>query len=135
MPLEDDFSDILKKARTGRGLSVRDVARTTGLSDGDIATLERGGVPHDPADVRVLAKALDLRSAPLEQIVIDKWEPVAQRVPAWIERVHGSVSGYGVQGYILHDEEEALLIDTAYNAPAMIAWLESHRVRLTGVCL
>ena len=83
----------------------------------------------------MLAKALGLRSAPLEQIAIDKWEPVAQQVPVWIETVHGSVSGYGVQGYILHDEGEALLIDTAYNAPAMIAWLESHRVRLTGICL
>ena len=135
MPLEDDFSDILKKARTGQGLSVRDVARATGLSDGEVATLERGGQPHERADVRVLAQALGLRSAPLEEIVIDKWEPVAQQMPGWIETVHGSVNGYGVQGYILHDEEEALLIDTAYNAPAMIAWLESHRVRLTGVCL
>ncbi|HXT67301.1 MAG TPA: MBL fold metallo-hydrolase [Nitrospiraceae bacterium] len=135
MPLEDDFSDILKKARAGQGLSVRDVAHTTGLSYGNITTLERGGQPHDRGDVRLLAKALGLRSAPLERIVIDQWEPVAQRVPAWIETVHGSVSGYGVQGYILHDEGEALLIDTAYNAPAMIAWLDSHRVRLTGICL
>ena len=135
MPLEDDFSDIIKKARTGQGLSVRDVARTTGLSEGDITTLERGGQPHDRADVQVLAKVLDLRSEPLEQIVIDKWEPVAQQVPVGVETIHGSVSGYGVQGYILHDEGEALLIDTAYNAPAMIAWLESHRVRLIGICL
>ena len=135
MPLEDDFSDILKKARTGQGLSVHDVARTAGLSDRDVTTLERGDQPRDRADVRVLAKALDLRSAPLEQIVIDKWEPLAQRMPAWIKTVHGSVSGYGVQGYILHDEGEALLIDTAYNPQAMIDWLESHRVRLTGICL
>jgi hydroxyacylglutathione hydrolase len=101
----------------------------------DITTLERGGQPHNRADVRLLANALGLRSAPLEQVVIDKWEPVAQQVPVWVETVHGSINGYGVQGYILHDEGEALLIDTAYNAPAMIAWLESHRVRLTGICL
>ncbi len=135
MPLEDDFADIIKKARAGQGLSVRDVARTTGLSEMDITTLERGGQPHDRADVQVLAKVLDLRSEPLEQIVIDKWEPVVQQVPVGVETIHGSVSGYGVQGYILHDEGEALLIDTAYNAPAMIAWLESHRVRLIGICL
>jgi len=135
MPLEDDLSDILKKARTGQGLSVSDIARATGLSDEDVTTLERGGQPHDRADVQMLAKALGLRPAPLEQVAIDKWEPVQQLVPAWIETVHGSINGYGVQGYILHDEGEALLIDTAYNAPAMIAWLESHRVRLTGICL
>jgi len=135
MQLEDDFSDILKKARAGQGLSVNDIARATGLSGEDVTTLERGGQPHGRADVQVLAKALGLRSAPLEQVAIDKWEPVPQHMPAWIETVHGSINGYGVQGYILHDEGEALLIDTAYNAPAMIAWLESHRVRLTGICL
>jgi glyoxylase-like metal-dependent hydrolase (beta-lactamase superfamily II) len=135
MPLEDDFSDILKKARTGQGLSVSDIAHTTGLSEGDIATLERGSQPQGRAEVRILAKALGLRSAPLEQVAIDKWEPVAQQTPTWVETIHGSINGYGVQGYILHDEEEALLIDTGYNAPAMIAWLESHRIRLTGICL
>jgi hydroxyacylglutathione hydrolase len=135
MPLEDDLSDILRKARTGQGLSVSDIARATGLSDEDVTTLERGGQPHDRGDVQMLAKALGLRSAPLEQVAIDKWEPAPQHMPAWIETVHGSINGYGVQGYILHDEGEALLIDTAYNAPAMIAWLESHRVRLTGICL
>jgi len=36
MPLEDDFCDIVKKARTGQGLSVADVARMTGLPAGDL---------------------------------------------------------------------------------------------------
>ena len=36
MPLEDEFSDIIKKARTGQGLSVGDMTRMTGLSSGDI---------------------------------------------------------------------------------------------------
>src|SRR5262245_13349849 len=135
MQLEDDLSDILKKARTGQGLSVKDIALATGRSEEDITMLERGGQPRGRTDVQMLAKALGLRSAPLEQIAIDKWEPAPQHMPVWVETVHGSINGYGVQGYSLHDEGEALLIDTAYYAPAMIAWLESHRVRLTGICL
>ncbi len=31
MPLEDDFCDIIKKARMGQAWSVEDVARMTGL--------------------------------------------------------------------------------------------------------
>ena len=31
MPLEDDFCDIVKKARLGRDLSVQSVAKTAGL--------------------------------------------------------------------------------------------------------
>jgi glyoxylase-like metal-dependent hydrolase (beta-lactamase superfamily II) len=135
MPLEDDFCDILKKARTGQGLSVGDVAKMTGLPGGDITALERGDQPRDRAEVRALAKALGLRDEPLVQIAIEKWEPVAQRMPPWVEMVHGSINGYGVHGYILHDEGEALLVDTAYNAPAMIDLLRRRGMRLIGICL
>lgn len=135
MPLEDDFCDILKKARTGQGLSVGDVARMTGLPGGDITALERGDQLRDRAEVRALAKALGLRAEPLEQIAIDKWEPVAQRTPPWVEMVQGSISGYGVQGYIVHDEGEALLVDTAYNAHAMLDVLRRRSLRLLGICL
>lgn len=135
MPLEDDFSDILKKARTGQGLSVGDVARMTGLPGGDISALERGDQARDRAEVRALAKALGLRAEPLEQIAIDKWEPAAQLPPAWVETIQGSINGYGVQGYIIHDEGEALVIDTAYNASAMLEVLGKRRFHLVGICL
>jgi len=135
MPLEDAFCDILKKARTGRGLSVGDVARMTGLPGGDITALERGDQLRDRAEVRALAQALGLRAGPLEQIAVDKWEPVAQHMPPWVDMVQGSINGYGVHGYVLHDEGEALLVDTAYNAPAMLDRLRRLGVRLVGICL
>jgi len=135
MPLEDDCCDILKKARAGLGLSVGEVSQRAGLPDGVIAALERGDQARDRADHLALAKALGLRGEPLAQIAIDKWEPLAQRQPDWIETVQGSVGGYGVQGYIVHDEDEALLIDTAYNAPAMIERLHKRGLRLVGICL
>ena len=135
MPLEDDFCDILKKSRMGQGLSVGDVARMTGLLGGDITVLERGDQPKDRAEVRALAKALGLRVEPLEQIAINKWEPVAQCMPPWVEMVQGSVSGYGVQGYIVDDEGDALLVDTAYNAPLMLEQLRRRGLRLLGICL
>jgi hydroxyacylglutathione hydrolase len=135
MLLEDDFSDILKKARIGRGLSVGDVARITGLPGGDITALERGDPPRDRAEVRALAKALGLRAVALEQIAMDQWRPVSQQPPAWIETIHGSINGYGVQGYIVHDGHEAILIDTAYNAPAMLETVCKRGLTLVGICL
>jgi glyoxylase-like metal-dependent hydrolase (beta-lactamase superfamily II) len=135
MPLEDDFCDIIKKARMGHAWSVADVTRTTGLAGGEITALERGArLPHRN-EVRALAKALGLRPGPLEQIVIEKWEPAIAPPVSWIETVRGSINGYGVQGYVVHDGEEALLIDTAYNAPAMIEFLSTRRLRLLGICL
>lgn len=135
MPLEDDFCDIVKKSRTGQGLSVGDVARMTGLPGGDITALERGDRPRDRAEVRALAEALGLRAEPLVQIAIEKWGPVAQHMPPWVEMIQGTISGYGVQGYIVFDEGEALLIDTAYNAHAMLDALRRRGLRLTGICL
>jgi len=135
MPLEDDFCDIIKKARIGQARSVADVARMTGLPGGDITALERGVRPPDRIEVRALAKALGLRPGPLEQIAIEKWEPVAQPPMTCVETIQGSINGYGVQGYVVHDGGEAVLIDTAYNAPAMIEFLSTHRLRLMGICL
>ena len=135
MPLEDDCCDILKKARTGLGLSAGEVSQRAGLPDRVVAALEWGDQARDRAELLALARVLGLRGEPLAQIAIDKWEPLAQRQPAWIETVHGSIGGYGVQGYIVHDEGEALLIDTAYNAAAMIEALDKRKLRLVGICL
>ena len=52
MPLEDDFCDMIKKARIGQAWSVEDVARSTGLPGADIAAFERGDQPRDRAEVR-----------------------------------------------------------------------------------
>lgn len=135
MPLEDEFCDIIKKARVGQGRSVADVSQMAGLPGSTITALERGVCPPDRHEIQALAKALGLRSGPLEQVAIEKWEPVAQHPTAWVETIQGSINGYGVQGYVIHDGGEAVLIDTAYNAPAMIEFLSRHRLRLVGICL
>jgi glyoxylase-like metal-dependent hydrolase (beta-lactamase superfamily II) len=135
MPLEDDFCDIIKKARIGQGLSVGDVAQMAGVPSGNITALEKGACPPDRSEVQALAMALGLRSGQLEQIAIEKWEPVAPQQLAWVETIQGLIGGYGVQGYVIHDGDEALLIDTAYNAPAMIECLSTHHLKLVGICL
>src|SRR5215831_18283182 len=135
MPLEDDLCDIIKKARTGKNVSVTDLARMTGLPGAEITALERGAQPRDRAEVRALADSLELRLGPLEHIVLDKWNPHPTPPLAGIETVHGDIHGYAVKGYVVHDAGEALLVDTAYNAPAMIEFLDSRRLRLVGICL
>ena len=56
--LEDDLSDILKKARTGQQRSVADVARASGLSEGELTELERGRTPRHREQVPAVAQAL-----------------------------------------------------------------------------
>ena len=135
MPLEDDFSDIIKKARTGLKLSVGDVARLTGLPGADITALERGDQLRDRAELRAIASALGLRLEALEAIVLEKWLPQPLPLMSGIETVQGEISGYAVKGYVVHDSGEAVLVDTAYNAEMMLEILEARRLRLIAICL
>ncbi|HXF92738.1 MAG TPA: MBL fold metallo-hydrolase [Nitrospiraceae bacterium] len=136
MPLEDDFCDIIKKARTGQGLTVGDLARMTGLPGHDIAALERGDPPRDREEVQALAKALGLRPEPLEAIALKGWRPApAPASITCVETIHGEISGYAVKGYVLHDSGEALLIDTGYNAGAVLDFLSRRGLRLVAICL
>lgn len=136
MPLEDDLCDIIKKARVGQKLSVGDVARVTGLPGADISALERGDKPRDRAEIRAIAKALGLRTVPLEQIAFDGWapQPVSQSMTG-VETVLGDIGGYQVKGYVLYDSGEAVFIDTGYNPGAMTEVLRMKNLLLKAVCL
>jgi hydroxyacylglutathione hydrolase len=135
MGLEDDFCDIVKKARMGQGLSVTDVATMTGLPVGDITVLERAGRQPTRAEVEALASALKLRAEPLVHIALDGWGPAQPASMDALETVLGDIGGYAVKGYVIHDAGEALFVDTAYNAEAMLNVLDRKQLKLTGVCL
>jgi glyoxylase-like metal-dependent hydrolase (beta-lactamase superfamily II) len=135
MALEDEFCDIVKKARMGQGLSVTDLAGATGLAAGDITVLERAGRQPTRQEVEALASALKLRAEPLAQIALEGWKPAQPASLDGVETIMGDIGGYAVKGYVLHDEGTALFIDTAYNAEAMLEVLERKQLRLAGVCL
>lgn len=135
MPLEDEFSDIIKKARTGQGLTVGEVAASAGLSSAALSALERGEPPCRREDVHAIAKALGLRGTPLEQIALQGWVPAAPSAARGLETVLGSIGGYEVKGYVLYDSGEAVLVDTGYNPTAMIEVLDRNQLRLRAICL
>jgi hydroxyacylglutathione hydrolase len=71
--LEDELGDVVKKARTGKGLSVADLAARSGLSEGDLAGVEVYTFHPDEAAVRRLAAALALRPDALWALAEDSW--------------------------------------------------------------
>lgn len=135
MPLEDELSDIIKKARIGQQRSVADVAHAAGIPEADLAGLERGQASQSRAQVQAVARALGLRADPLVQVA-EGWTP--QALPSTlphIETVLGSIGGYEVKGYIVHDRGEAVIVDTAYNAGAMLERVAARNLRLRAICL
>jgi glyoxylase-like metal-dependent hydrolase (beta-lactamase superfamily II) len=139
--LEDDFFDIIKKARMGQGQSLAEVARRAHQRESELQSLERGERPPTVSEVQALGEALGLRARALIEIAIKGWRP--QLPPAWAEpdgpvmTVMGEIGGYSVKGYILCDPvvKEAVLIDTAYHATEMLARIQQRGLRLTGICL
>ncbi len=118
--LEDTLGDIVEKARTGQKLSLREVAGQAGLSTANLEQIEHGGLIPPDAAVHRLAEALGLNGDRLVEIARDRWRPAPppSALGNFVTVIEGSIGGYGVHAYLLHDREtgEAALVDTA-NAP------------------
>jgi len=137
--LEDEFCDIIKKARTGLGLDPNQVARDTGLSTPTLRELEAGRRAPTTEEAHALAAALRLDGAKLAAIACDGWHPrhpIANTAQDVIT-IHGDIGGYAVKGYLYHDPatRQAVLIDTGYHPEAVLSMIEQHRLTLTAICL
>lgn len=137
MKLEDDFCDIVKKARMGQGRSVEAIAQASGMRAEDLSTLERGNRIPTAAEANAIAGTLGLRADALSAIAAGQWAPSSppSHVTTYVETVLGDIGGYEVKGYVVHDSGEAIVIDTAYNPTAMMQTLTQRHLRLTAICL
>jgi hydroxyacylglutathione hydrolase len=77
--LEDELGDIVRKARSGRGLEVADLAQRAGLAERELKALEVYTFRPNEAQVRALAQALGLRADQLWEIARESWS--APEVP------------------------------------------------------
>lgn len=137
--LEDNFSDIIQKARTGLGRSVEAVAKAAGLSPSAVRVLESGERPPDENEAMAIAKALELDGAKLYPIATGAWQPKAppERTAPSVICLNGSYRGYEVHGYLCFDPDsrEAVLIDTAYEPEKPLAALKEHNLTLRMILL
>ncbi len=71
--LEDELGDVVKKARSGLGLSMADLAAQSGVTERDIQGVEVYTAHPGAAEVRRLAQALGLRPDQLWELAEDSW--------------------------------------------------------------
>lgn len=141
MPLEDEFCDIVKKARLGHGWTIDDVSKQAGIPSQTLVLLERGSRSPSAPEVEALGETLHLKRKALAEIALENWCPAAQtgRIDAdgSVITVMGDIGGYAVKGYLLVDREsrEAFMVDTAYNAHEMLELLTAQRLTLKGIGL
>jgi len=110
--LEDEFSDVLKKAQRGAGIATPDLAKMTGLQASLISAWASGdGAPDDP-QARALAKALKLDPGKLADAAAVRWHPEHIELP---DVRHHPQDPHPSNGYVffLEGNMRAALVDPA----------------------
>ena len=137
--LEDEFGDIIGKARRGLGLSVAAVAEQVGVSAGEIEEMERYALTPDQAVIDRLAAVLGLQEARLGAIAREEWEPAASDFMASddiaIERF--LVEEYNANVYLLHNKrtQTALLVDAGGLGEAVVQHVRQADVKLLAILI
>lgn len=131
--LEDHLGDIVSKARAMGGVSASAAARAAGLSEAELAVLERSGVAGKRPDFAALAGLLCLDPRKLEGIA-NGWLPAAKDLSAWRELRVFTTSGGGMtmNAFLVWDEvtRDAALFDTGWNAREVLAEIEASQLLL-----
>ena len=73
--LEDEFGDIIGKARRGNGLSLSQVASGAGITDGQLSQMEAYTLKATEDQVHKIARVLGLDESKLADIAMERWAP------------------------------------------------------------
>ena len=73
--LEDEFGDIIGKARRGQDLSQSQAASAAGITEVELARMEQYTLKPTETQVFRLAEVLNLDGAKLLDIATEQWEP------------------------------------------------------------
>ncbi len=152
--LEDEWYDIVHKARIGLGRSLAQVAEAGGLSYETLELWESGASAPSPAQMTALGGVLGLDADKLLAIQHGKGRPAvtspAVNQPLHLETLTGQMRGYPVHAYLIYGEgaPDAVLIDTGYepihaleavlHRRLLLRWLvltHCHRDHMEGASL
>ena len=139
--LEDEFGDIIGKARRGQQMSQSETAAAAGITELDLSRMEQYTLKPAEAQVYKLAEVLNLNGSKLLAIANEQWEPAPIHQPEDanlnVVTISASVGGWPVNAYLLICKEtsEAAIIDTAAHPNLIIEQLDKHKVKPTAILL
>src|SRR3972149_8730409 len=134
VPLEDEVGDIIRKARTGLGLTTGQTAERAGMPVPVLEEIE--SCRHTPSqeEIGLLARVLSLDPGKLYESAMGLWHPEEPSPDALsdIVIIEGSIGSNKVNGYILIDKTsgEAADFDTANDSKKILQGLQEKGVRL-----
>ena len=139
--LEDEFGDIIGKARRGQNLSESEIATAAGITEAELARMEQYTLKPTETQVFRLAEVLNLDGAKLLDIATEQWEP---KPPQQVSNSHldvitisAPVGGWPVNAYLLicQATNAAAIIDTAAHPDLILEQLDAQHVNPTAILL
>lgn len=138
-PLEDEFGDIIQKARGGLGLTIKQVAERADIASTLLEEMESCRRLPSEEEVVAISSVLNLDAVKLQAIAMGLWHPedLSSDKLSGIMIIDGSIGSYKVKGYILVDLEtgEAAAFDTANDSRKVLNTLQKKGLRLKYIFL
>ena len=139
--LEDEFGDIIGKARRGQNLSHDEIATAAGITTEELTRMEQYTLKPTETQVFQLAEVLNLDGAKLLDIATEAWEPEppAESGDPNLEvvTISAPVGGWPVNAYLLicKTTDAAAIIDTAAHPDRILEQLGARQVNPTAILL
>ena len=139
--LEDEFGDIIGKARRGQNLSHSEIATAAGITESELTRMEQYTLKPTETQVFRLAEVLNLDGAKLLDIATEQWEPEPPRQVSdtnlEVITISAPVGGWPVNAYLLicKATNDAAIIDTAAHPDLILEALDARPVNPTAILL
>lgn len=135
--LEDEFGDIVKKARLGLGLTHEELATRSGLSTERIAAFERYEVEPERSEADELAKALHLHAQALWDVACEAYDPGTLEIPSGLVMERFVFPEMNSNAYAVHVEkcDETVLIDPGGDPAEILTTLDRRGWGLSAILL
>ncbi len=137
MNLEDHLGDIIAKGRTIAGVSEAATARAAGISESELASLEKTGtVGSLKINFAALGKTIGMAPQKLEAIARG-WLPSAKDLGIWRELRTFTTAGEGmtVNCYLVWDEvtRDAALFDSGLDPAPILNCIAENQISLRHI--
>jgi glyoxylase-like metal-dependent hydrolase (beta-lactamase superfamily II) len=139
--LEDEFGDIIGKARRGQNLSQSQIATTAGITETELARMEQYTLKPTETQVLRIAEVLNLDGTKLLDIAKEQWEPELpqQMSDSALEviTISAPVGGWPVNAYLLicKETDDTAIIDTAAHPDLILEQIDAHKVNPAAILL
>tara|TARA_Y100000310_G_C20536710_1_gene741224 strand:- start:149 stop:964 length:816 start_codon:yes stop_codon:yes gene_type:complete len=134
MQLEDEFGDIISKAWSGLGLTLDQVSDKTEIDPERLSNFENYSKNPTEKEVNKLGTLLNLDIKSLLNISLNNYKPekfdyTGTYNDLQIIPIEGSVGGYPVFSYLLVNNGDCIIIDTAGSPELIIDSINSNDLK------